>query len=1340
MSDKEKTKGQLIEELQRLRQRVAELQESENQRKRTEAEIVQLNRELTTLNRVSQVLTSTLDLQETLAIITDHVTWLLGVEAASVILHDEAKGDLWFAAASGEGADFMQSARLTLGQGIAGWVVQQGEPVIVPDVSEDTRWFGDFDKESGLTTGSILCVPLQTKGQTIGAIEVMNKESGTFDQEDLRLLTSMAAPAATAIETARSYDQAQKEIAERRRAEEALQESEENFRALADNANDGIMIAADRGAHVYANRRMAEITGYSVPELLKTTMADLVHPDQLKEVMERFQRRLEGKPAPRQYEIIFVRKDGKSVPLEMTSAKTVWRGQPAAIVVFRDITERKRAELALERRALQLQTAAEVSRAASSILDPDELIQQVVDLVRERFDLYYAGLFLLDEERQFAVLHAGTGEAGRKMLEAGHKLEVGGESMIGWCVVNKQARIALDVGKEAVRFDNPLLPETRSEMALPLVSRGQVIGAMTIQSTQSAAFSKEDITVLQTMADQLANAIANARLYEALTREQYLTRAFMDNVPDHIYFKDRQSRFISISKAMSDWFGLSNPAQAVGKTDFDFFTEDHARPAYEDEQEIIRTGQPLLDMEERETWPDRPDTWVLTSKMPLRDEPGNIVGTFGISRDITGRKAAEAERERLLTALEYRSAQLQTAAEVSRAASSILDPDELIQQVVDLVRERFDLYYAGLFLLDEERQFAVLHAGTGEAGRKMLEAGHKLEVGGESMIGWCVANKQARIALDVGKEAVRFDNPMLPETRSEMALPLVSRGQVIGAMTIQSTQSAAFSKEDITVLQTMADQLASAIENAHLFEDTKSRLAQLTALQETTKAVASTLELDRLIHLITQQATTLLQGDGGIMNLVDWEKKEDEVVAANGSCAHTTGFRGPLEDSLSGWVTLHNQPVISNQLQDDDRVDRYVRSGEMQNQSAAIAPLTIKGQVIGTLVVMDKQGGKGEFNQADLDLLTAFANQAATAIENARLFKETQQTSFLMGLRVKELACLNDIGWEIEEIPSISEFLKWLAGRIPPAMQYPDLCLAAIEFEGQVYGAAEAVSLPCQTVQALRIGGGVVGRIYIAYIEEHDFLDEESALLGEIARRVSGYIESRHLFEQAQTRAEELAVLNEMSRTLTAILDVDAMIESIYHYTSRLMDTTNFYVALYEPQQDAVSFPLYAEGERTRRVGPRRAGKGLTEYVIRTREPLLIEENVSAWLAELGCDLIGQEAQSWLGVPMTIGERVIGVVAVQSYTTPQLYDEHDRDLLSAIASQVAIAIENARLFEQAQARAERERLVRTITDRVRQGTDREAIMRTTLQELGQMLGASKSIVRLGTQEQLLSEH
>jgi DNA-binding LacI/PurR family transcriptional regulator/anti-anti-sigma regulatory factor/putative methionine-R-sulfoxide reductase with GAF domain len=176
----------------------------------------------------------------------------------------------------------------------------------------------------------------------------------------------------------------------------------------------------------------------------------------------------------------------------------------------------------VEERAVQLQTAAEVSQATSSILEPEALIEQVVDLARERFDLYYVGLFLVedasspdgDAKERWAVLKAGTGEAGQQMVALDHRLLVGGESMIGQCVAGKKALIALDVGEEAVRFENPLLPETRSELALPLISRGEAIGALTIQSVQEAAFSEEDISVMQTMADQLANAIVNARLYE----------------------------------------------------------------------------------------------------------------------------------------------------------------------------------------------------------------------------------------------------------------------------------------------------------------------------------------------------------------------------------------------------------------------------------------------------------------------------------------------------------------------------------------------------------------------------------------------------------------------------------------------------------------------------------------------------------------------------------------------------------------------------------------------------------------------------------------------------------
>ena len=140
---------------------------------------------------------------------------------------------------------------------------------------------------------------------------------------------------------------------ERKRAE-ALRESEENFRSLAENAFDGIAIAAGEGAHVYANEQLAQLTGYSVAELLKTTIKDLVHPDEFNKIMERYRKRLEGKPAPRQYETIIVRKDGRSVPIELAAAKTVWQGKPADMVFARDITERKRAEEALRENEARL--------------------------------------------------------------------------------------------------------------------------------------------------------------------------------------------------------------------------------------------------------------------------------------------------------------------------------------------------------------------------------------------------------------------------------------------------------------------------------------------------------------------------------------------------------------------------------------------------------------------------------------------------------------------------------------------------------------------------------------------------------------------------------------------------------------------------------------------------------------------------------------------------------------------------------------------------------------------------------------------------------------------------
>ncbi len=189
--------------------------------------------------------------------------------------------------------------------------------------------------------------------------------------------------------------------------------------------------------------------------------------------------------------------------------------------------------------------------------------------------------------------------------------------------------------------------------------------------------------------------------------------------------------------------------------------------------------------------------------------------------------------EELQTSLEKRVAdrteQLNATIEVGRVASSILNPDELIAKVVNLITDRFGYYYAAIFITDSSNRWVELKDATGSAGQTLKAQGHRLELGGKSMVSTAITTRQARIAEDVGAEQVRFDNPLLPGTRSEIALPLIVGGRTIGALDVQSTQEAAFGPEEIDTLQGMANQVAIALENARLFQETQASLEELRA-------------------------------------------------------------------------------------------------------------------------------------------------------------------------------------------------------------------------------------------------------------------------------------------------------------------------------------------------------------------------------------------------------------------------------------------------------------------------------------------------------------------------------
>jgi len=346
--------------------------------------------------------------------------------------------------------------------------------------------------------------------------------------------------------------------------------------------------------------------------------------------------------------------------------------------------------------------------------------------------------------------------------------------------------------------------------------------------------------------------------------------------------------------------------------------------------------------------------------------------------------------------LERRAIQLTTAADVGRAAASILDPETLTHRVVELVRERFDLYYVGLFLLDDAGEYAVLEAGTGEAGRLLKEQGYRLAVGGQSMVGTACAQRQARIALDIGDEPARFDNPLLPETRSELALPLIVGDRVLGALDVQSAQPAAFSEEDIAILQLVADQVAVAVDNARKFLEEAALLEATSPLYRASCRLTTAMTTDQVVQAIMDSVVET-GADGCVV--VEFEFAPDGTPTAllyrgvwrrDREPQFRAGMRVPIAESPFPWEMVHTLWTVAD-VEHDDQLPQSARQVFMATGVKALAniPLRRGDQVFGQVVVL--RTATGPFSGTAVRLYETLSDQASIALERARLYELTQQ-------------------------------------------------------------------------------------------------------------------------------------------------------------------------------------------------------------------------------------------------------------------------------------------------------------------------------------------------------------
>ena len=355
----------------------------------------------------------------------------------------------------------------------------------------------------------------------------------------------------------------------------------------------------------------------------------------------------------------------------------------------------------------------------------------------------------------------------------------------------------------------------------------------------------------------------------------------------------------------------------------------------------------------------------------------------------------EARVDTRTSEIERRSKLLKAVADVGRSITSYRNLSELLQQTTQLIRENFGYYHIGIFLLDERKEYAVLAASNSEGGQRMLERKHQLKVGETGIVGYVTEYLKARIALDVGQDAVYFNNPDLPLTRSEMALPLVAGGQVLGALDVQSTESQAFTEEDVATLQILAEQLAIAIQNANLFSETEKALesAKVVYGEVSREAWSKILHNQpRIGYLATPPSTTQINS---------------ETLEPNIAKAFETGDIIIGSDNLT--ITV---------------------------------PVKVRGLSIGAIRLKKNEIAEA-WTQEETNLAIALSEQLSGALESARLYRESQQ-------RAARESLVSDISARISAHSNMETILRETVQELGQTIGNASVTFQLLEnFEGQ---------------------------------------------------------------------------------------------------------------------------------------------------------------------------------------------------------------------------------------------------------------------------------------------------
>ncbi len=1035
----------------------------------------------------------------------------------------------------------------------------------------------------------------------------------------------------------------------------------------------------------------------------------------------------------------------------------------SALLVIGWLLRQTRQIAPLRRDAAHLNALAGVGQAILGAQLKLEALCEVVYQQASRFldtSNFQLGLFDGDDYVIHIWLREGTRVPGQRFPNAAN------EGLIGWVRRTGQELLIRDYQKEWDRL--PAKPSyqahspARAGLFAPLVAGGETIGVIAIQSDRPHAFSEEDLRLLTVLTNQAAGAIHNAQLFEqaqARNRQLQLVSEVSRQVTAIQPLPDLFRQLVTLIQHTFGYYAVNIFVLDEGQTTLRLGASSH--PGFQQRAPLLQQGEGLTgwaalhaqtvhapdvtrdrryfdDGVLRETRAEVAVPLVVERRvLGVLDVQSDQIGAFTqddvvVLETLASQIALAIQEAQSYEAERRQQERLNALAEASRAVVSILNIDDLLDEVVDLVTDYFGYDRSHIFLREDHH--LVFRAGSGtHSGRWSIE-GLAYDLDGPGLIARAARTGQPVICPNVEEEPNYVPGPGLEDTRSEMVIPIQMGRQVLGVLDIQSTKPVAFSSQDAELAQALSDTIAVALRNATLYAREKRRRILAESLREVSTALGASLEVDSVLDGILQGLERVIPIDAAMLVLFDEEAGAYRVSALRGRIERDDliGCLVPLDADIQAAVKalFHpqdaDQPGDREQTEGADAPDRYEH---------LLVPLLLGDDPLGYLAI-DYHAGR--FSPDDLEIINAFATQSAIAIANAQLYMAQREQAWIATalLQVAEAtsraSSLDEVLQTVARITPLLVGVEWcgvllserdgfrivgieggdpevfptLVGLTFRPEEWPPLAELLqrgepVMLERQDFSRPPQIETPIHIGQGIMLPlytkGEIVGALVIGQRDEEEpFSARKIELVGGIANQAALAIESAQLYAAQQEEAWVTTALLQVAQAVNAQVELRSTLETVVRLTPLLVGVPKCGVLCWDEEgghfSGGVSYGLSPAAEAE--FAQLEIGAEQFPYfaaLSASSTPLACGQDAEYDMPPFLQRLF--ETSAILGLPLIAQGRPVGVMLVDCAVNGQEIDQRRMNILTGIASQTALAIETNHLQAAA---AESQRLEREL--------------------------------------------